>query len=196
MGTHPIFESDFDCLTETRIQNYHHVGSQDPEEAYLQEVHLPWCRLGPAPRHEIGEPHRAPRLPPAPSLQPWHQAPRGELPQAPPQGQESYDRRDRGETSLRQDSSPQRCCHPRNGWLHHRYLQRQSFQPDRGQARDDQPLHWRVLHDLQASSSRSPRYWCHSLFSIHPTQISWERRLCSFCVLCSFSENKHESHKK
>merc|ERR1712221_48329 len=58
--------------------------------------------------------------------------------------------------------------------------------PNRGQARDDQPLHWRVLNDLQASSSQSPRYWCHSLISLHPTQINWEKRdiLCTMFPFC------------
>jgi len=31
MGTHPIFESDFDCLTDSKDQIKNHVGTNDTE---------------------------------------------------------------------------------------------------------------------------------------------------------------------
>ena len=61
-----------------------HGGSADQKEANFQEVHLPRRRSRPALELEDREPRRAPRLPPATSLRPRHQAPRGKPPQATP----------------------------------------------------------------------------------------------------------------
>merc|ERR1712106_1138844 len=60
----------FRLSNRKRIQNLHHVGSQDPEEAHLQEVHLPRCRPRPAPGHEIRELDRVARLPSTSPFQP------------------------------------------------------------------------------------------------------------------------------
>lgn len=38
-------------------------------------------------------------------------------------------------------------------------------------ARDDWPLPGRVLHLIQACEAREARYWCHPLFSVHPSEV-------------------------
>ena len=37
---------------------------------------------------------------------------------------------------------------------------------------DDWTLSWRILHHIQARQTRKARYWCHSLFSIHPIEVN------------------------
>ena len=52
-----------------------------------------------------------------------------------------------------------------------------SVQPGRNQTWNDWILYGRIFNDIQNSSSRSPRYRCHSLVPIYPTQVE------TFCHL-------------
>jgi len=80
-----------------------------------------------------------------------------------------------------QDPSQRHGNCARDDGIHGRGIQRQNLQPGWNQARNDWTLSGWILHHLQASETRSPRYRRYPLFTFHPTEV----------ILCASSRKKY-----
>jgi hypothetical protein len=97
------------------------------QEAYFQKIHLPWSRLGSAPRHAKRATLRVDAQPCSQTIRPWIETQaNGSHPEV-AQGKEGSSTT--REASNRQDPSSRHDHCPRNGRIHCWYLQRQNLQP-------------------------------------------------------------------